>query len=335
MPKKPKSTFATAMESASTKPAPATSSKTDHFGERMDAIGESQKVVRTVTREVDPGECQLWEHHNRDYSRLNEDNCEDLISSFIAQGRQEVPAIVRQLPTPKPGGPRYEIICGARRFWTVQWLRENNYPKFKYLVELRALTDEEAFRLSDLENLDRVDLSDYERAIDYAKALNLYYAGKQKDMAKRLNRSEAWLVRHLKLSELPVMIPNAYADWSDLKAHHASQLAPLLSSKVAGPKVLKKAAELQLLHQNDKATGKKAMAGSAVLKALKDAARSNTKTKPSGPIASYEAKGKGTVLSVTSKNQRAVTLQINIQSQASHKELLQAFEQAITEHVKE
>jgi hypothetical protein len=60
----------------------------------------------------------------------------------------------------------YEVICGARRHWTVAWLRANNYRQFRFLVEVRELSDEEAFRLSDIENRDREDISDYERAID-------------------------------------------------------------------------------------------------------------------------------------------------------------------------
>ncbi|MEJ1977658.1 MAG: hypothetical protein WDN49_17670 [Acetobacteraceae bacterium] len=42
------------------------------------------------------------------------------------------------------------------------WLRANNYPEFRFLVEPRELTDEEAFRLADLENRSAKDLSDYD-----------------------------------------------------------------------------------------------------------------------------------------------------------------------------
>ena len=39
--------------------------------------------------------------------------------------------------------------------WAITWLRANNYPDFRYLIEVRDLTDEQAFRLSDIENRDR------------------------------------------------------------------------------------------------------------------------------------------------------------------------------------
>jgi ParB-like chromosome segregation protein Spo0J len=77
----------------------------------------------------------------------------------------------------------FEVICGARRHWTVSWLRAHNYTDFRFLVEVRELTDEEAFRISDLENRAREDLSDIERARDYLKALGRHYGGSQKDMA--------------------------------------------------------------------------------------------------------------------------------------------------------
>src|SRR3546814_7614665 len=71
----------------------------------------------------------IWEHHNRDYSALNEDRCADLIETIVAQGKQEFPAIVRRVT----GDPDhdYEVISGARRHWTVSWLRANNYPDIR------------------------------------------------------------------------------------------------------------------------------------------------------------------------------------------------------------
>ena len=65
------------------------------------------------------------------------------------------------------------------------------------------LTDEEAFRLSDIENRDREDISDYERATDYADALGRYYENRQNAMAERLEVSEAWLSRYLLLAKTP------------------------------------------------------------------------------------------------------------------------------------
>lgn len=208
------------------------------FLKRQNALAESGEREEKVLRWVDPAACVMWGRHNRAYDLLNEDNCRDLIDSIKAQGQQEFPAVVRKLPVGQ--GAEYEVICGARRHFAVSWLRANNYPQFRYLIEVRDLTDEEAFRLADIENRDRADLTDYERARDYQQALDLYYGGKQKAMAARLEVSEAWLSRYLYLARLPQVVVDAWPRITDLKELHARTLRPLLND--AKDKVLDEAA---------------------------------------------------------------------------------------------
>jgi ParB family chromosome partitioning protein len=186
----------------------------------------SGAVVNNPQELVDPARCRIWERHNRDYAALTEDRCRDLIDSILAQGKQEVPAITRRVS----GDPDhdFEVICGARRHWSASWLRAHNHTEIRYLIEVRDLTDEQAFRISDLENRAREDLSDLERARDYLKALDLYYSGRQKDMAGRINQSEAWLSRYLDLARLPGDIVSAFADPFELKISHIGMLKPLL-----------------------------------------------------------------------------------------------------------
>jgi ParB family chromosome partitioning protein len=186
----------------------------------------------TVTRSqelVDPSQCRIWTQHNRDYSALNESNCADLIESFKAQGKQEMPAIVRRL---SGVAQQFEVICGARRHWAASWMRANNYPEFRFLIEPRELTDEEAFRLADLENRNRRDLSDYERACDYSRALERHYGGSQQKMAERLEVSASWLSRFLELAKLPNELVLAFVSPHELRISHAATLAPLLGAPV-------------------------------------------------------------------------------------------------------
>lgn len=208
---------------------------------RMAELASGAVVARAV-EQVDPARCRLWSEHNRDYAKLDETRCADLIESFKAQGRQEVPAIVRRVR----GDPDidFEVICGARRHWTVSWLREHNYTDFRFLVEVRDLTDEEAFRVSDLENRAREDLSDIERARDYLKALGRHYGGRQKDMAERLKVSEAWLSRYLDLARLPAALVAAFDDPHELKIKHVTQLKPLLKPDDRERRVLAEAAAI-------------------------------------------------------------------------------------------
>ena len=202
----------------------------------------SGAVVGRAIEQVDPARCRLWAEHNRDYAALDETRCSDLIESFKAQGRQEVPAIVRRVRGEADFD--FEVICGARRHWTVTWLRAHNYTDFRFLVEVRELTDEEAFRISDLENRAREDLSDIERARDYLKALDRHYGGRQKDMAGRLNVSEAWLSRYLDLARLPPVLVAAFDSSHDLKIKHVTQLKPLLKPEERADRVLAEASAI-------------------------------------------------------------------------------------------
>jgi ParB family chromosome partitioning protein len=331
MPKK-KSVFGDAAAAATTKAAESkVTPKPNLVESRLEAISASQKVIKTQTLLVDPTECVIWERHNRQYDRLNENNCRDLIDSFISAGQQEVPAIVRRVKG--RGAAKYEIIAGARRFWTVNWLRENNYPQFQYRIEVRDLTDEEAFRLANLENLDRTDISDYERAIDYKNALDLYYNGKQADMAKRLNKSESWVSRYLTLAKLPVQIANAYADWSDLKLAHAKDLLDLLNNKQTMKDVLQAATQLHAIHQDNELSGAKRISGAEVFRRLKEVAKAKKKSGRGGPIATFGPSDNPN-LALKSRNRHALTVVIPTSSGATPAEIITSLRECLKDHYK-
>jgi len=88
---------------AGTAPAPATAARlpprTGILGARDNRLAElsAGSSVTRVQELVDPVLCRIWDGHNRDYAALTDQNCADLIESFKAQGRQEVPAIVRRV----------------------------------------------------------------------------------------------------------------------------------------------------------------------------------------------------------------------------------------------
>jgi len=202
----------------------------------------SGAVINRLHEQVDPARCRMWEGHNRDYALLNEDRCADLIESMKAQGRQEMPAIVRRVS----GDPNFdfEVICGARRHWTISWLRAHNYPEFKFLVDVREIGDEEAFRLADIENRARDDLTDLERARDYLRALDLYYDGRQRTMAERLKVSESWLTRYLDLARVPAEIMRSFANPQELGVRNAIAIKALLKPEDRKARVFAEAARI-------------------------------------------------------------------------------------------
>jgi ParB family chromosome partitioning protein len=200
----------------------------------------SGSKIKTPRLLVEPSQCKIWDRHNRNFELLNEIRCKDLIDQFKETGKQEFPGIVRLI---EGGGEiKYEIICGARRYWT------SKYLGWKYFVEIRDLSDEEAFRLSDIENRAREDISDYERALDYKNALGHYYQN-QVQMASRLEVSTSWLSRYLDIADLPEDIVKAYRDITEIKVIHARKLKPFLASSIENKlnkeKIINKAIELK------------------------------------------------------------------------------------------
>lgn len=265
----------------------------------------SGAIVQRTHELVDPARCRMWAGHNREYGLLNEERCSDLIESLKSQGRQEVPAIVRRVR----GEPDYdfEVICGARRHWSVSWLRSHNYPEFRFLVESRELTDEEAFRLADLENRAREDITDFERARDYLKALDGYYEGHQGRMAERLNVSQSWLSRYLDLARLPDALTVAFPDVHALRIKHVTLLKPLLKPDDRKTRVFSKAADLAERWAN----GEEAKGPADVIRALALAADPPKKTgspKKTGMAETISGSGDKPLLKIEKRTSKAVTL---------------------------
>lgn len=301
------------------------------FGDRITAIHDASERVSARLRRVDPGECRMWEHHNRAYELITEDNCRDLIDSIVAQGGQEQPAIVREIKG--QGAHRFEVIAGARRHFAISWLREHNYPEFQYYIEIRDLEDEGCFRLADLENRNRIDISDHERAMDYQGALQRYYPT-QLEMAKRLNVAENWLSRYLLLANLPGEIVAAYADIHDLKLRHARDLSPLLRAATGRKKIIAMAKSLAAQHQADRAAGAAPISGPEVFKTLLKAAKSGVPKKVvRGPLAEYPSKAGKPMLVINASTKNALTFVINRRSGADVAEITKAFGEALREYL--
>ncbi len=307
---------------------------TGYIDQRGNAIADlaSGAVEDKTYLWVDPNECRMWEHHNRQYDLLDEKKCADLIEGFKAQGRQENPSIVR--PVKDGDDVKYEVICGARRHWTVKWLRANNYANFKYLIDVRSLTDEEAFRLSDLENREREDISDYERALDYKKAIKLYYGGIQSRMAERIGYTDANLSYLLKLADMPREIVDAYLDITQIAIAHGRDLTPLLKDRKSKAKILARANEIAELQQVAKREGKKLLDGKTVIRELKTAAK-KMKINPNKPLGTYQSKVGKVILEVTKAPKQTLNFKLFRGSGASREEIREAFVHALEEHYSE
>lgn len=289
----------------------------------------SGAIVSRTHELVDPAKCRMWAGHNRDYALLNEERCADLIESIKAQGRQEIPAIVRRLSG--DDGFEFEVICGARRHWSISWLRSHNYPDFKFLVDVREMGDEEAFRLADIENRARDDLTDLERAKDYLRALTAYYDGRQKTMAERLKVSESWLTRYLDLARLPDGLTRAFANPQELGIRNAIALKALLKPEDRRERAFREAerlaAELEQTGQS--------MSVIEVIKALALAAdppkKSGSPKKSGKPETLANASGKP-VLRIDGADRKGVRVTLLNKGGATRQEAEEAIRAVLDQH---
>ena len=317
-------------EDASPAPSNTRSVYLESRGNALAGLTNGDRQEKTLLW-VDPQKCRIWEHHNRRYDLLDEARCADLIKGLKMQGQQEFPAIVRRV-TDDPDVD-FEVVCGARRHWTVSYLRSRNYTQFRFLIEIRELSDEEAFRLSDIENRDRGDISDYERACDYLAASKRYYRS-QKEMAERLEVSESWLSRFLDLASLPVEIVAAYASVVDIKVHHGVELKKLINKHRRIAEIVKKAVELRDEQQRRKEQGEAVIVGSEVFKRLKVVAVIKlVKPAQTAVVGVYNSDHSGKrILSVQKKAKGGLILNVLARTGASKQDLMAACEQALDEH---
>lgn len=289
----------------------------------------SGTVVSRTHELVDPARCRMWVGHNREYSLLSEQRCEDLIESMKAQGRQEMPAIVRRVS----GDPDYdfEVICGARRHWTISWLRSHNYPEFKFLIDVREIGDEEAFRLADIENRARDDLTDLERAKDYLRALGTYYDGRQKTMAERLKVSESWLTRYLDLARLPDELMVAFKQPQELGIRNAIALKALLKPDDRRTRAFREAQRLRAA-QDEAGTPMPVLEVIKALGIATDPPTSSGSPTRSGSVETVASEGGKPVLRIEGADRKGVRLTLLSKGGASREDAEKALREVLDRH---
>ncbi|MCI4592389.1 ParB/RepB/Spo0J family partition protein [Sphingobium sp. BYY-5] len=203
----------------------ASAARPNFTNKRLEAFGEAARIVKRPTIRLKPAECSIWPGNARDHSLLDEHRLRSLIDSILAESGNRVPAVVRRTPN---GPLPYELVTGTRRHWAISWLNANHYPDIDLIAIIEDLDDEAAFRLADIENREREDISDLERGLNYKAAVDSYYGGVQLRMAERLKISKSQLSRYIALTEIPPFLVSAFHSPMDLQAKYAEKLLPLL-----------------------------------------------------------------------------------------------------------
>lgn len=342
-----RSLLANAIESIGTTPAPAPVSEADaevlvdrekpaeepstpSFLERRGiAFDEIARTVKRPTIRLKPSECSIWPGNARDHAALSYERCASLIESIREEGTNREPVVVRR--TPNADNP-YELIVGTRRHFSVSWLHANNHSEIELVARIETLDDEGAFRLADLENREREDVTDLERARNYRHAVDAYYNGVRTQMAERLAIPKQNLHNLLQLAELPDEVVAAFAEPGDLKVRHGMRLSPLLKNEQHRDAIIAAALTLRAEQQALKDAGSDKIEGIKVCERLAAAAtapatskKSTSRTKPSLTAAS--GKEIGQVLADT--RAKGITININPKGAASVDEILEALRPAI------
>ncbi|WP_288806472.1 ParB/RepB/Spo0J family partition protein [uncultured Novosphingobium sp.] len=206
--------------------APPAEPRTNFTSKRLDAFGEAARMVKKPSIRLKPSECSIWPGNARDYAMLSEVRVRSLIDSLQAENGNRIPVVVRR--SPKGAEHPYELITGTRRHWAVSWLNANHYPDIELVAIIEDIDDEAAFRLADIENREREDISDLERGLNYKAAVDAYYDGVQAKMADRVKLSKSSLARYIGLTEIPQSIVSAFNSPMDLHVRYGDKLLPLV-----------------------------------------------------------------------------------------------------------
>ncbi len=287
------------------------------------ASGEVRQVTQLL---LDPARVRVWPGNARMVSHLNEDNCRELLDSIVAEGGQKVPAVVRRIE----GDPDhdYEVIAGTRRHWSIGWLRAHSYPEMMFVAQVVQLDDEAAFRLADLENRARKDVSDLERARNYAEALRTHYGTHLTRMAERLKLSKGWLSKMIKVAAIPDSVISAFASPADVQLKPAYALAQALDDRLATSKIAAAARQLASEQKERRARGMEPIASADVIRRLLDAVKEQGAEEKGSPFLWTSNHGR-LGLSVQSVNRQGVTIRLHAGSGASIDELAGAFREAL------
>lgn len=261
-------------------------------------------MVKRPTIRLKPLECSIWPGNARDYARLSEDRVRSLIDSIQAENGNRIPVVVRRTPT---GEKQYELVIGTRRHWAISWLNANHYPDIELVAIIEDLDDEAAFRLADIENREREDISDLERGENYKAAVNAYYEGVQARLADRVKVSKSMLARYIGLTEIPTTIISAFNSPMDLQVRHGDKLLPLLRTPALRERMeeaAKAIAAEQAFRQSD---DQEPIGGAEVVARLTKAADARA-----GRVQKAMIKAKGaTIGSVDRDRSRGLTITLN------------------------
>ena len=214
-------------------------------------------------------DCAVWDGNPRDQPALNAESCRSLIESIATEGGNRIPALVRL--TPSGADLPYQLLVGSRRRFAINWLNHNGRPELRLSALIVDMSDEEAFRLADIENRERADICELDRARSYQGAVDRFYGGVQSRMAEALGLSNSQLSRLLALAQLPQEVVDAFATRAELKVRYSELLTPLLRRPQQRAEMIAEAKRIGAQQQAFAAQGERMIPSATVLARLREA----------------------------------------------------------------
>ena len=170
------------------------------FSEVDAEVGNKKEATTLPLKKIKP---------NKDQPRKRFDEAELAeLSDSIKQNGILQPLLVREK------GDHYEIVAGERRFQAAKLAQLEEVP-----VVIKAISDEEVFKLALIENLQRSDLSPIEEAQGYKQLIKQENLT-QDDLAKVLSKSRSAITNTLRLLDLPTEVQTLMAE-GRISAGHA------------------------------------------------------------------------------------------------------------------
>ncbi len=179
-------------------------------------------AMGAVYREISPADIEPNPRQPRQV--FDDEALAELVHSIREFGLLQ-PIVVRAV-TPAPGGARYQIVMGERRWRAAQAAELATLPAI-----VRETTDDNLLRDALLENIHRAQLNPLEEAAAYQQLLD-EFGVTHDELASRIGRSRPLITNMIRLLKLPIAVQRRVAA-GVLSAGHARALLSLESGPEA------------------------------------------------------------------------------------------------------
>ncbi|MCV7410439.1 chromosome partitioning protein ParB [Mycobacterium florentinum] len=183
---------------------------------------QATNEMGAVYREISPSDIEPNPRQPRQV--FDDEALAELVHSIREFGLLQ-PIVVRAV-TPSPGGARYQIVMGERRWRAAQEAQLATLPAI-----VRETTDDNLLRDALLENIHRAQLNPLEEAAAYQQLLD-EFGVTHDELASRIGRSRPLISNMIRLLKLPIAVQRRVAA-GVLSAGHARALLSLESGPEA------------------------------------------------------------------------------------------------------